>query len=136
MSKTTLSIGRVVLQLALGILLTVAGIWTFMGGGDAGVSAIRDLIGNSTLETVLVYCYGIIEVIAGVFMILALFIGDKLGTFGNVIMLIIMIVWIIAIVLIDFLGGSSIFKTHNLLSWLYQFAQHLMVLGAIIYLRN
>ena len=35
-------------------------------------------------------------------------------------MIIIMIVWILAIVLIDFLGAGSIFRTRNLLNWLYR----------------
>ncbi|MCQ2590344.1 MAG: hypothetical protein MJ179_07965 [Treponema sp.] len=136
MSKSSgFSIGRVLLQIALGLLLTVAGIWTFMGGGDEGVSAIRNIIGNKTLETILIYAYGVIEIISGIFLILALFIGDRLGTFGNILMIIIMIVWIIAIVLMDFLGAGSFFKS-ALLPWLYRFAGHLMILGSIIYLRK
>ena len=93
MSKnSSFSIGRILLQIALGLLLTVAGIWTFMGGGDEGVSAIKNVIDNKTLETILIYAYGVIEVISGVFLILSLFIGDRLGAFGNILMIIIMIV--------------------------------------------
>ena len=137
MSKnSSFSIGRILLQIALGLLLTVAGIWTFMGGGDEGVSAIKNVIDNKTLETILIYAYGVIEVISGVFLILSLFIGDSLGAFGNILMIIIMIVWILAIVLIDFLGAGSIFRTRNLLNWLYQFAGHLIILGALLILHD
>ena len=67
-----------------------------------------------------------------------LFIGDKFGGFGNVLMFIIMIVWIIAIVLIDFVGRGGILNggARDFLSWLYDFSYHLIVLGAIIYLKD
>lgn len=137
MSKSSINIGRIILQLALGLLLTIAGIWSLMGGGDEGVSAIKTLIGNATVEKITVIAYGVIEIIAGVFLILALFIGDRFGTFGSVIMIIITIVWIIAIVLIDFLSKRTGFLYRvDLLSWIYQFASHLIILGAIIYLKN
>lgn len=138
MSKSSsFSIGKLLLQIALGLILTVAGIWTFTGGGDEGAKAIRHLVQNRTIETALIYAYAIIEIICGVFLILSLFIGDRLGAFGNILMIILMIVWICAIVLIDFLGSSSIFNsTRNLLPWLYQFASHLMILGAIVILHN
>lgn len=137
MAKSThIGIGRVLLQLALGLMLTIAGIWALMGGGDDGVGAIRSLINDRTIEQILVICYGVIELIAGVFLVLALFMGDRFGSFGSAIMIIIMIVWIITIVLIDFLGGNSIFHRRDVLSWIYQFSKHLIVLGALIYLKD
>ena len=48
-------------------------------------------------------------------------------------------VWIIAIVLIDFFGSGSLFDhgSHwNFLKWLYNFAYHLIVLGALLVLQN
>ena len=74
--------------------------------------------------------------IAGVFLILELFIGDKIGALGKILTLIIIIVWIIAIVLIDFLGNHGLFKQNNFLNWLYNFAYHLIVLGALLVLQN
>ena len=133
------SLGRLLLQIAIGAMLTVAGIWALQGGGDEGVAAIRYLIGARDLENILCIVFGIIELIAGIFLILELFIGDKFGSLGKILMIIIMIVWIIAIVLIDFLGGGSLLNhgSHwNFLSWLYNFAYHLIVLGAIIVLQN
>ena len=133
------SLGRLLLQIAVGAMLTVAGIWALQGGGDAGIAAIRDLIGSKDVESILCIVFGIIELIAGIFLILELFIGDKIGSLGKILMLIIMIVWIIAIVLIDFLGSGSLFNhgSHwNFLKWLYELAYHLIVLGAIIVLQN
>ena len=132
------SLGRLLLQIAIGAMLTVAGIWALQGGGDEGVAAIRYLIGARDLENILCIVFGIIELIAGVFLILELFIGDKFGALGKILMIIIMIVWIIAIVLIDFFGNGGIFHNgaHNFLKWLYNFACHLIVLGALIVLQN
>lgn len=133
-TKEQFSIGRMLIQIALGVMLFVSGIWALQGGGDEGITTIKNIIGNSSLENILCITYGVIELIAGLFLILRLFIGDRFGSFGNILMIIIMIVWIIAIILIDFLGEKSIFNTHNILSWLNQFASHLIILGSIIYL--
>ena len=137
MGKTSnFSIGRLLLQIAVGAMLTVAGIWALQGGGDEGIAAIKYLIGARDFERILCIVFGIIELIAGVFLILELFIGDKIGALGKVLTLIIIIVWIIAIVLIDFLGNHGLFKQNNFLNWLYNFAYHLIVLGALLVLQN
>ena len=39
--KSGVTIGRLLLQLALGAMLAVAGIWSFQGHGDDAVGAIR-----------------------------------------------------------------------------------------------
>ena len=133
------SLGRLLLQLAVGAMLAVAGIWALQGGGDEGVTAIRKLIDARNVESILCIAFGIIELIAGIFLILALFLGDKLGSLSKILMLIIIIVWIIAIVLIDFFGSGSLFDhgSHwNFLKWLYNFAYHLIVLGALLVLQN
>ena len=129
------SLGRLLLQIAVGAMLTVAGIWALQGGGDEGITAIKYLIGARDFERILCIVYGLIELIAGIFLILSLFIGDKIGALGKILMLIIMIVWIVAIVLIDFLGSGSVFH-RSFLSWLYDFAYHLIVLGALIVLQD
>lgn len=133
------SIGRLFLQIALGCMLSVAGIWALQGGGDAGIKAIRNIIDQKNVESILCIVYGVIELIAGVFLILELFIGDRFGVLGNVLMIIIMIIWILAVILIDFIGSGSLINhgSHwNFLNWLYDFAYHLIVLGAIIVLNN
>lgn len=133
------SIGKLFLQIALGCMLSVAGIWALQGGGDAGIKAIRNIIDQKNVESILCIVYGVIELIAGVFLILELFIGDRFGVLGNVLMIIIMIIWILAVILIDFIGSGSLINhgSHwNFLNWLYDFAYHLIVLGAIIVLNN
>lgn len=131
------SIGRVILQLALGVMLAVAGIWALQGGGDASIKAIRSIF-SGNVSNIIRIVYGIIELLAGILLVVELFAGDRFGKFDNILMLIVMIVWIIAIVLVDFMGSNGILNggAKNFLSWLYQFSSHLIVLGSMIYLTN
>lgn len=127
MAKKTYSFARLLMQIALGALLIIGGIWAFTGTGDFGTAAIRNVFGG-TVETICVVIFGIIELLSGVFLILEIFLGDIFGKIDNVLMLIIIIVWIVAIVLADFIGG---FLKPGFIPWLYQFASHLLVLGAL-----
>lgn len=124
--KSTASIGRFILQIALGVMLAVGGIWALQGGGDFGAKALRDM------SDVLGIVFGVIELVAGVLLILELFLGDQFGKFDNILMLIIMIVWAVAIVVGDFLNAD--FKPF--LPWIYNLASHVIVLGAMWYLND
>ena len=130
-SKDRMVLGRFILQIALGVMLAVAGIWALQGGGDAAANAIARVI-NGSLGHTLKVVFGVIELLSGIFLILESFIGDRFGSLDDILQIIVMIVWIVAIILMDFLGGNF-----NLgLSWFYQFASHMLVLGALIYLRD
>ncbi len=124
--KSSASIGRFILQIALGCMLAVGGIWALQGGGDFGAKAMEHI------SDVLGLVFGVIELVAGVLLILELFIGDKFGKFDNLLMLIIMIVWAIAIVVGDFLNADF----DPFLQWLYNLASHVIVLGAMWYLKD
>ncbi len=131
-TKESKSISTLLMQIALGCLLIISGIWGLQGGGDEAVKAIRHVF-DSNIEDVLCIVFSIIELVAGVFLIIRLFV--PLGTnLDAILLLIIMIVWIVAIVLMDFLGKSGIFNNgaKHFLTWLYNFAYHLLVLAAII----
>ncbi|MDY5121148.1 MAG: hypothetical protein SPE48_04440 [Treponema porcinum] len=138
--KSGVTIGRLLLQLALGAMLAVAGIWSFQGQGhgDDAVGAIRAVF-DGNVENVLVVVFGVIELLAGIFLILELFMGDQFGKLDNILMLIVMIVWIVAIILMDFLAKGGLlngFNAKNFLEWLYTFAAHLIILGAMITLND
>lgn len=137
--KSGVTIGRLLLQLALGAMLAVAGIWSFQEGhGDDAVGAIRAVF-DGNVKNVLVVVFGVIELLAGIFLILELFMGDQFGKLDNILMLIVMIVWIVAIVLMDFLAKGGLlngFNAKNFLEWLYTFAAHLIILGAMITLND
>lgn len=132
MAKTIkFSVGRFILQIALGLFFLVGGIWALTGGGDAASLAIKEIFSDN-LRTILVIVFGIIEILCGIFLILELFLTTSLKNLRKILLLIIAIVWIVAIVLIDFFGGHGFFHTNDFLSWLYQFAGHLIILGGII----
>ena len=125
-----------ILQIAVGAMLAVGGIWALQGGGDFAARAIKGLVSGNA-GNILVIVFGVIELLVGVFMILKIVIGDRFGSFGTVLALIAIVVWIVAIVLSDILGASGILNggAKNFLEWLYTFAQHLIILGAILAVR-
>ena len=125
-----------ILQIAVGAMLAVGGIWALQGGGNFAARAIKGLVSGNA-GNILVIVFGVIELLVGVFMILKIVIGDRFGSFGTVLALIAIIVWIIAIVLSDILGANGILNggAKNFLEWLYTFAQHLIILGAILAVR-
>ncbi len=127
------SAALVVIQLAVGIMLAVGGIWALQGGGDFASDAIKSIF-SGDIKNILVIVFGVIELLVGLFMILKIIIGDRFGSFGTILTFIAAIVWIVAIVLSDFLGSKGILNggSRNFLKWLYEFAQHLIVLGAIL----
>lgn len=122
-SAKSKSIGRLILQLALACLLIVGGIWALQGAGDFGAMALKGMLGAKWVGLI----FGVLELVAGVLLLLECFIGDKFGAFDNLLGWIIMIVWAIAIIVGDILKGNF----NDFLPWLYNFAGHIIVLGAL-----
>lgn len=132
--KSTLSIGRLILQLALGIMLAVAGIVALQGGkANDAIQALKSIF-DGDAEKIIVTIFAVIELLAGILLIVELFLGDRFGKVDNILGLVIIVVWAIAIVLMDFLGDN--FLKPDVLPWLYQLSGHAIVLGALIYLND
>ena len=144
------SIGKLILQLAIGALLVVAGIWVFSNtnsGGDEAVKAIRKSFDNKDFGKMIGIVFGAIELVAGAFLILEPFVGI-IRNYTSLVIIAVLAIWIVATILIDFCGTGSggllkpsiaigdIEKTEDFLKWLYQFAGHLTVIGALLYLRD
>lgn len=144
------SIGKLILQLAIGALLVVAGIWVFsntQSGGDEAVKAIRKIFDNKDFGKMIGIVFGAIELVAGAFLILEPFVGI-IRNYTSLVIIAVLSIWIVATILIDFCGTGSggllkpsiaigdIEKTEDFLKWLYQFAGHLTVIGALLYLRD
>ncbi len=132
--KAHFAFGRFLLQLALGVMLAVGGILVLMDGGDLAAKTITKIF-NGQLGEILKYVFGVIELLAGIFMVLELFIGNRMGTFGKVLNIIVVIIWILAVFLLDF---NWIFDKgfHFKMDWLYGLANHVLILGAMIYLMD
>lgn len=135
------TVGLVTLQIALAFFLIVAGILglTRSSGGDLGqvVALLDGLFKSSVITTVIIITIAIAELIAGVFLIVEFFSGEIKLT--NIILIIFMILWIVNIVLLDILGAinGNVFKNVNtVLGYLSQLSRHLMILGAIIAVKD
>ncbi len=131
------TVGTLILQIALGLLFIVSGIWTLQNGkGDEIAAAIRSIF-NGDVAKVICIVFGIIEIVAGVFLLLRLFVflNTNLDT---LLMIIIMICWIVAIIMIDFIGKDGLLNNLNegFLGFLNRFARHLLILGAVIKVKD
>ena len=135
--KSEVRLFWLVLNIAVGAMLAVGGIWALQGGGDFGCKAIKSIF-NGDIAKILAIVFGVIELLSGIFIILQLFIGDRMGTFGSILKLIVVIVWAVAIVLADFLGNGGLLNggMNHFLSWLYDFALHMIVLCALLVTRD
>ncbi len=122
-----------ILQLSMGVMLAVGGIWALQGSGDLAANAIKSIF-EGDIGRVCVIIFGVIELLVGIFMILKLLIGDRFGGFGKVLALIAVIVWIVAVILSDIFGNMGILNDgkNDFFKWLYTFAQHLIILGALL----
>ncbi len=135
------TVGLVTLQIALAFFLIVAGILglTRSSGGELEqvVALLDGLFRSSVITTVIIITIAIAELIAGVFLIVEFFSGEIKLT--NIILVIFMILWIVNIILLDILGAinGNVFKNVTaLLAYLSQLSRHLMILGAIIAVKD
>ncbi|UTY24698.1 hypothetical protein [Treponema denticola] len=135
------TVGLIVLQIALAFFLIVAGILGLIrsNAGELGQAvALLDAVFKSRIiTTIIVISLAVAELIAGVFLIVEFFSGEIRLT--NIILIIFMILWIINIVLIDIIGpinGNVFGSTMSVLNYLSLFSRHLMILGAIIAVKD
>lgn len=128
--------GITILQIALVFFLVVSGVTGLMqssaGNLNPVVSFLTQLVKSSTISTIIIIAIAVCELIAGFFLLMGLF------TFSprvlNAILIMFTVLWIVNIVLVDFIGtfNSGIHGVQGLLTYLQQLSAHLMVLGALI----
>lgn len=138
------------IRIALAVFLIVAGILTLqldkglLGQIQAGLSgneiasAVYSFV-KGDFANVLIVIIGILEILAGGFLILGLFMD--IGNLSNPIMIIILIFWVIVILLVDLLGPGGLFNGAfksfaTILSFLKTLSLHVLVLGAILLARE
>ncbi|MCR5081527.1 MAG: hypothetical protein K6B17_09300 [Treponema sp.] len=122
-------VAALILTLAVGCMLAISGIYALQNkaAGDLAVAGLKSIFKGDACKLV-VTVFGVIELLAGIFIILKTFIGDRMGSLGNIISLIVVIVWIVVIVLADIVNGIA---KPNVLAWLLQLSKDLIVFGAI-----
>lgn len=130
------TIGRLVLQIALGIFFVVSGVWALQGKSTNEIALAVHKVLTGDAASIVAIAFGVVEVIAGAFLILRLFINIA-STLDKTLMLIIAIAWICAIVLLDVLGGNLLGggTVPSIMAWLSRLSYHLLVLGALLTVR-
>ena len=131
-------VGLIILQIAVALFLLVSGVTGLLNSsaGDLApvVSFFNNLFNNKSAVTILILILSIFEIIAGFFLLTELFTRDVRIT--DIILCIFIVLWIINIVLVDFIGpigAGSIFKNvASVLHYMSTLSSHLMVLGALI----
>ena len=143
-------LGTLVLQIALGLFLLTFGILTlqldgtFFGklnaiasGNEIALAVNSFLTGEAA--TIVIILLGICELIAGVGLLLELFVS--MGKLANIFNFIVLIAWIVVIVVIDVMGAGGLVNgacksLATFLSFLKSFSSHLLVLGALLTIRK
>lgn len=143
----------VILQLGLALFFIASGIITlqldsgFFGKIEAGLRnnevayAVNSLISNGSAADAVIIALGIIELLAGVFLLLQLFVNTGIRL-TRVLMLVIIVVWIAVVILVDIMGksgilGGNVFSSlSSLLAYFKQLSAHLLVLGSVVVVKD
>ncbi len=150
MAVSQMTPSRLVLRIALAAFLIVTGIMTlqldsgFLGKLQAGFSgnelanAVHGFL-KGDAATLVIVALGILELIAGAFLIAGFFMDAK--GINGIALLVILLLWIAVIVLVDVVGKGGLmdgaFKSAGtFLSFLKTLSAHLLVLGAIMSARE
>ncbi len=131
-------LGLIVIQVAVALFLLVSGVTGLLNSSAGDLAAVVEFLNglfkSSSIVTIMIIVLSVCEIIAGFFLLAELFTTDLRVT--DMILFIFIILWIINIVLADFIGpigGGSIFRNVNsVLRYLSTLSSHLMVLGGLI----
>lgn len=132
------NIGVVLLQIAIALYLLISGIsgLTNSNAGDLELvlTKINSLFNSSSAMSFAIVILSVIELVAGLFLLMELFTTGLRIT--DMILFIIIILWVINIVFADFIipiGDGSTFKNvKGVLNYLSVLSSHLMVLGGLV----
>ena len=127
MAKKSINIGRFILQIALGLFLALGGIWALNVCGDEAAKWL------SKQSYVLNIIFGVVELLAGIFLIVELFVGDKIGKVTKILNWVIIIIFAVIIVISDLLNGSW---NKDFLNAAYNLSKNLVFLGGMWYLND
>jgi len=123
-------IGNLLLYIAAAIYLFVNGVLGFDKKGDFQLMSTEIFGNKSDIGAIFTVVLAVIGIIAGALLLLQLF---RIAIPRiEIMMLVVIIVWAVFIVIVDFIGLFKDFK--NVFGWEYlaTLAGHLMVLGALV----
>ena len=105
MGKSSASLWRTILQIALAIMLIIGGcnvffgtFWSEISFSDELISNVSDLFNNRTLKDIVIYTLAVIEILAGILLILDLFNIKSLDKLDDICIIIIMILWLVVFI--------------------------------------
>lgn len=131
-------LGLIVLQIGVALFLLVSGLNGLLksSAGDLApvIEFLNGLFKSSSVVTIMIITLSICEIVGGLFLLMEIFTTDLRIT--DMILFILIILWIVNIVLVDFIaaiGGGTVFgSVSSVLRYLSVLSSHLMVLGALI----
>lgn len=105
MGKGSVAIWKTLLQIALATMLIIGGCNVFFGNfftkiaySDELIAAVGGLFNNGTLKNIVVYALAVVEILAGILLILDLFNIKSLDKLDDICILIIMILWLVVFI--------------------------------------
>jgi len=140
MTKNETSVGKILMQVALAVLLFVGGISIFTGnhGGffnsitgdfnDLGARTIQSFF-SGDIEQIVLYIFAAVELVAGVLLILNIF-AKSISQVADIFLLIVVIVFVVGIIMIDIAGAN--WSNANIWNLLYSLAKDVLVLSTMI----
>ena len=106
MGKGAASFWSTILQIALAIMLIIGGcnvffgtFWSKIAYSDELISNVGNLF-NGTLKDIVIYALAVIEILAGILLILDLFKVKSLDKLDDICILIIMILWLVVFIVL------------------------------------
>lgn len=131
MAKTTKSLvkdarlsGDLLLRILVGLLFICIGVQGLLGNTSNGLFRALD---NEVLEIIL----GILLLICGVLLIIPSFLKGINSVYVKWSMIAILIVWVLAIIMTDFVYGLKGVNGEEWFIWLEDFVTHLLVLACV-----
>lgn len=128
------SFGKVLLQASLAVILFLSGLSLFIDGSrNELIRTVGNVFANTDVRTIIAYVIAVFELAAGVLLILDFFAVRSLERANDIALLVIIIIWIVFMVLADvfpLVNSRIVF-----MQWLYQLAQHTLILAGLIIVR-
>ena len=116
--------GDLLLRILVGLLFICIGVQGLLGNTSNGLFRALD---NEVLEIIL----GILLLICGVLLIIPSFLKGINSVYVKWSMIAILIVWVLAIIMTDFVYGLKGVNGEEWFTWLEDFVTHLLVLACV-----
>ncbi|MBO8442981.1 MAG: hypothetical protein IAC42_04405 [Spirochaetes bacterium] len=122
--KDTKFNGDLLLRVLVGLLFICIGIEGLMGDTSNGLFRALD---NEVLEIIL----GVLLLLCGVLLIVPSFLKGINKTYVKISMIAILVVWVLTIVITDFVNGLGGVNGDEWIYWIEQLVTHLLILASV-----